>query len=413
MIAEKKIPKGYKNSTLGVIPEDWEVKKLNDIFLSGRLGGNYENSESHFGIPVIKMGNIGRGKVIIEKVQYLPQDSKYDEVDILAKGDLLFNTRNTMDLVGKVAIWRNELPLAIYNSNLMRLEFKIEFVGSNEFMNYAFNSSYGINQLKGIATGTTSVAAIYGRDLKNVKFILPNKNEQKAIADCLSTWDKAIEKLNQLIAQKELRKKGLMQELLTGKKRLRGFDGEWQEFKLSYFIEEYREKPKKDFDYEILTSAKTGLMKQSEYYGNSRITNREDVDYNIIPPNYLTYRSRSDDGLFTINKNDLNVIGLISGYYPVFTVKNGNLDFILLYCNFYKEKLTKYSIGTSQLVLSINALKTANFKLPSLEEQNSIALILLSIDSEIKLLKNKLEQLKKQKKGLMQVLLTGKKRLRY
>ena len=202
-----------------------------------------------------------------------------------------------------------------------------------------------------------------------------------------------------------------MQNLLTGKKRLKGFDGEWKEYKLEYFIEEYNEKPKDGNKYEVLTSAKSGLMKQTDYYGDNRITNREDADYNIIPPNYITYRSRSDDGLFTFNKNTLGFTGLISGYYPVFTIKNGDIDFILMYCNYYRQKLTQYSIGTSQLVLSINALKSASFILPFTEEQTAIAQVLRAADKEIQLLKNKLEKLKEQKKGLMQVLLTGKKRL--
>ena len=129
-------------------------------------------------------------------------------------------------------------------------------------------------------------------------------------------------------------------------------------------------------------------------------------------PNFLTYRSRSDDGLFTFNKNTLGITGLISGYYPVFTVRNGDLDYILIYCNYYRQQLTKYSIGTSQLVLSMNALKTANFNFPSFKEQTAIAQLLQTADKEIQLLKTKTEKLRQQKKGMMQVLLTGKKRLK-
>ena len=113
------------------------------------------------------------------------------------------------------------------------MKFDEKLVESNGFMNYAFNSHYGLSQLRGIATGTTSVAAIYGRDLETIKFLLPPLPEQKAIAKLLSTWDTAINQNNQLIAQKELRKKWLMQNLLTGKKRLKGFDGKWKEVALS------------------------------------------------------------------------------------------------------------------------------------------------------------------------------------
>lgn len=203
-----------------------------------------------------------------------------------------------------------------------------------------------------------------------------------------------------------------MQQLLTGKKRLKGFEGEWKENKLEFFIKDYKQKPTDEDNYEVLTSAKAGLMKQTDYYGDNRITNRDDADYNVIPPNYLTYRSRSDDGLFTFNKNDLGITGLISGYYPVFTIKNGDINFILMYMNYYRQKLTKYAIGTSQLVLAMNALKEAKFHLPKEDEQTAIAQVLQAADKEISLLKAKAEKLREQKKGLMQQLLTGKVRLK-
>jgi len=248
--------------------------------------------------------------------------------------------------------------------------------------------------------------------LENFLIPLPPLPEQKVIAQVLSTADIAIQTTVKLIAQKELRKKWLMQHLLTGKKRLKGFSGEWKENKLEFFIKDYKEKPTNEDNYEVLTSAKAGLMKQTDYYGDNRITNRDDADYNVIPPNYLTYRSRSDDGLFTFNKNDLGITGLISGYYPVFTIKNGDINFILMYMNYYRQKLTKYAIGTSQLVLAMNALKEAKFHLPPEEEQTAIAQVLQAADKEISLLKLKAEKLREQKKGLMQQLLTGKVRLK-
>lgn len=140
----RNIPQGYKDSPLGVIPKEWEVKRLGEICKESRLGGNYENAESNIGIPVIKMGNIGRGKIVLDKIQYLPSNECFNETDVLKSDDLLFNTRNTLELVGKVAIWKNELPFAIYNSNLLRLYFHEHYVHSNEFMNLSFNSHFSI-----------------------------------------------------------------------------------------------------------------------------------------------------------------------------------------------------------------------------------------------------------------------------
>lgn len=400
----------YKSSPLGLIPEDWEVKTMGELGSFSKGKGITKEQLSETGFPCIRYGEIyTTHDFIIKKFKSFINESVALASKEIKKGDILFaGSGETVEEIGKaVAYLGNEKAFA--GGDVIILNTKDINV---ECLSYTLEIDVVKKQKRVLGQGN-SVVHIYSKDLSKLKLPIPPLHEQKAIADCLSTWDKAIEKQNALITQKELSKKALMQQLLSGKKRLKGFDGEWMYNKLDYFIEEYKEKPKGGCEYEVFTSSKSGLMKQTDYYGDNRITNREDADYNVLPPNYLTYRSRSDDGLFTINKNDLGSIGLISGYYPVFTIKNGNLDFMLMYSNFYKEKLMKYSIGSSQLVLSINALKQVTFKLPLEEEQTAIANVLQCADDELQLLKKKLEQLKEQKKGLMQLLLTGKKRLNY
>ena len=148
---------GYKKTEMGVIPDDWEVKKLGEILQSTQLGGNYPNTELETNSPLIKMGNLVRGYIDLSKLEYIMNTHKPYNRDKLCYGDVIFNTRNTLDLVGKVAIWRNELPFAFFNSNIMRLKFKEKYVASNFYMNYIFNTKKILSQLRNIATGTTSV----------------------------------------------------------------------------------------------------------------------------------------------------------------------------------------------------------------------------------------------------------------
>ena len=115
--------------------DDWKRKKIKEFLIEFRLGGNYANESLENGTPLIKMGNLARGNIVIDKIQYISDNEPLDEKDKINYGDLFFNTRNTLDLVGKVAIWRNELPVAYYNSNLMYIKFEENF-----FMNYRFNS---------------------------------------------------------------------------------------------------------------------------------------------------------------------------------------------------------------------------------------------------------------------------------
>lgn len=210
--------KGTKKSELGEVPEDWEIYSLGQLIKGTQLGGNYKNSEQETGQPLIKMGNLGRGYIKLDKLEFVVGKAK--EVDRLEFGDLLFNTRNTLDLVGKVSVWRNELSVAFFNSNLMRITFDPVLIGSNFYMNAVMNSNDFVNALSDIAIGTTSVAAIYSRDLFQLKVSLPPKEEQTAIATILSDMDEEIQALEQRLGKTRQIKQGMMQELLTGKTRL-------------------------------------------------------------------------------------------------------------------------------------------------------------------------------------------------
>ena len=220
LIAKKRNIKQGAMQQLLQPKEGWEVKKLGDVLKNTQLGGNYPNSEKISNSPLIKMGNIQRGFISINKIEYIIDSYKSEERDRLKYGDVLFNTRNTLELVGKVSVWRDELPKAYFNSNLMRFEFNSNLVSSNFFMSYLLNTKDSIARLKDIATGTTSVAAIYTRDLVKIEIPLPNLAEQTRIATILSDMDAELSALEQKLEKYKKVKLGMMQELLTGKSRL-------------------------------------------------------------------------------------------------------------------------------------------------------------------------------------------------
>ncbi|MGH4121714.1 MAG: restriction endonuclease subunit S [Clostridium sp.] len=211
----------FKDTETGRIPEEWEVRKMKDIIETTQLGTNAIGSNDiEKGIPMIKMGNLLIGGFNFDKVQYIKNgDFDINKEFVLKKGDFLFNTRNTLDLVGKSSTWNNQLALAIFNSNIMRIQYKIDI--DSFYMSYYFADNIGWRQLKSIAKGTTSVGAIYTKDLINIKVKIPPLNEQVKIALILSSVD---EKINQYQFKKEKLqelKKGLMQKLLTGKIRVK------------------------------------------------------------------------------------------------------------------------------------------------------------------------------------------------
>ena len=211
---------GYRPTDFGKIPNDWKLITIREALAKGRLGGNYVNQDTETMRPLIKMGNISRGYIDISKIEYIPNSTLVDEDHRLHYGDVLFNTRNTLELVGKVAIWRDEAQEAYYNSNIMRLEFNDDKIASSEYVNYAFNTKLSIDRLRAIATGTTSVAAIYTRDLMQFLLPIPSKPEQVAIANVLSDMDADITEIETKRDKTIALKQGMMQELLTGRIRL-------------------------------------------------------------------------------------------------------------------------------------------------------------------------------------------------
>jgi len=397
----------------GWIPNNWVSLKFKEILVEGRLGGNYENSESNTGLPVIKMGNLDRGIMKTEKLQYLPGGLNYNDNDILKKGDLLFNTRNTLDLVGKVAIWNSELPKAVYNSNLMRLKFNASYVESNWFMNYVFNSHYGLRQLRGIATGTTSVAAIYGRDLNTIKFLLPPLSEQRKIAEILRTWDEAIQITQTSIVELKKRHKGLAQELLSGKKRLPGFSGEWDELKVGDVTEKFAKRNKDLIDASVFSVTNTsGFVLQSDHF--SREVAGDDLSsYKIISNGEFAYNpARINVGSIAYFENE---IGIISSLYVCFKTKEQVLDeFINYWLKLEKTVFDfgRFGEGGVRIYLWYDLFAKIKIRIPPVSEQIAIVSILKEASAEIELLEQKLESLQLQKKGLMQKLLTGEIRVK-
>lgn len=183
----------------------------------------------------------------------------------------------------------------------------------------------------------------------------------------------------------------------------------WQRTSLGTIIEPYSEKVHGEHDFEVLTSSREGLQRQIDHFGSQQ---RHDTDgYNIIPLGFCTYRNRSDDGRFTFNINKISDKAIVSKFYPVFRFKNANSTFMTEYLNSSaraRKKLSVLAVGTSQVVLSFEALKSAKFDLPCKEEQDKIASLLECLNERIDLQRSFVDALKKYKRGAVDGILSRK-----
>lgn len=425
------VKKGYKQTDIGLIPYDWHAVSVEECVSRFQLGGNYANSQAQSQFPLIKMGNLGRGKVNVEKLEYV--QSTVDERHRLAYGDVLFNTRNTLELVGKVAIWRDELPRAYYNSNIMRFEFSDRLVSSNEYMNAAMNTKAFVTALSNIATGTTSVAAIYTKDLLQLRLAIPPKQEQQAIASALSDIDELIRSLEKLIAKKKNIKQGAMQELLTGKKRLPGFGDEWVEksmeelFIFTGGLSASREQLSTNgccyLHYgDIHSSTKTCIDVEDDYYSIPKL----DIPIGKVSSSALLSdgdvvfvdASEDDEGAskHVVVRNKTN-IPFISGLHTI-VAKSKSAEIVHSYREYcfqtesIRSQFKYYAAGTKVTGISKGNIAKIKLHFPlDVEEQLAIAAVLSDMESEIEALERKLAKYKDIKQGMMQELLTGRIRL--
>lgn len=255
-------------------------------------------------------------------------------------------------------------------------------------------------------------------DLEKLPIQIAPVSEQIAIAQMLSTADAAIHTTEKLIAQKELRKKWLMQQLLTGKKRLKGFDNtKWKIQPLENFIKPIvREVPKPDVPYlgiGLRSHGKGTFLK----YDEQPEKNSMDKFYVVRPKDLIVNITFAwEQAIAIVGPEDDGA--LASHRFPTYTFieEKGHPDFFRFFIlqprmKFMLEMISPGGAGRNRVMSKSDFIKL-EFLLPEYKEQTAIAQVLQAADKEISLLKAKVEKLREQKKGLMQVLLTGKVRLK-
>jgi type I restriction enzyme, S subunit len=387
---------------------DWKSVRFDDELVESKLGGNYANSETPTKHPLIKMGNLGRGLMNLRKIEFIEVGETIDPKDRMKDGDLFFNTRNTLDLVGKVAIWRSELPEAYYNSNLMRITF-----ACNHFMNYRLNSYSGVKALRRLATGTTSVAAIYTRDLLQMKIGLPALPEQRKIADFLTAVDRRIAQLCQKKALLEEYKKGVMQQLFTQALRFKDDHGndfpEWEEKTLGAVCRILKGKGLSKAD--LVEDGATPCIRYGELYTTYSELIQEPKSRTNVAEKELVLSEENDVIIPASGETHIDIatascvmskgIALGGDLNIIRTKLNG--VFLAYYLNnARKHAIARVAQGSSVIHLYPDQLKGLSLRFPSTAEQTKIANFLTALDRKIESVSSQISHTQAFKKGLLQ-----------
>ena len=403
------------------IPEGWSVKKLKDLSTKGIFNGIFNDPKKvGRGVPLINVVDLYQDNINFSNLSLL--DVTEDELVKYEaeEGDLLF-TRSSLKLEGiaHCNLVKKYSERVVYDCHLMRVRTNQAL--AVPYYLYTFCNTKMAKQNFMSNAKTTTMTTIDQKGLGDVLILLPPLPEQEKIAGILSCWDDGIEKLSALIEKKKIQKKALMQQLLTGKHRLKGFSSPWHEVRLRDIAEKLTRKNLKQYTNVVTISAQNGFVLQQQFFSKS-VAGEDLSSYNLLKCGEFGYNRSYSKGfpMGAIKRLDLFDVAPVSSLYICFSV-NEYIDSNFM-VNYFDAGLQNYELykvaqegARNHGLLNISLHDFFNIKLyiPSdIAEQKAIAEILSKADEEIELLNKKLEAFKQEKKALMQQLLTGKIRVK-
>lgn len=280
-----------------------------------------------------------------------------------------------------------------------------EELALTEYIYYLLD--FQVNSILLKSTGST-FPNLTSKELNELTIVLFPIYEQRKIVDILSTWDKALELKQNLLKEKQKQKKGLMERLLTGKIRLKGFNEEWKEVSIGQIIQESKLLENKPMQ-EKLLSVKLHLQGVSKRELVGTEVEGATTVYRRLSGQFIYGKQNFHNGALGIIPKELDGFASSSDI-PSFDFKEGYEPYYFYYyCarpNYYK-KLESLTTGTGSKRLNPKSFLNISIKIPQYDEQCEIVKVISIADREVKLLESEIELLKQQKKGLMQLLLTG------
>jgi len=376
--------------------------------------GNFFSSRRERGIPNLPTLSVTltNGLIPRDSLDRKMETNLSDEEHLLVrKDDIVYNT---------MRMWQGASGLADRDGLLSPAYVVLAPKKGIDplYASYLFKSSRFIYLFWAYSYGLTSDRLrLYFNDFKSIPVNIPPLPEQIKTGNILSTWDKAIEKLEALIAAKQKRKKALMQQLLTGKKRFARFEGEWKKRAIKQMgkVVSGGTPDTNTSDYwngDILWMTPTDVTALRTRFINN--TNRKitqegikNSSATIVPSGSLLVCTRATIGVMSISITDITTN---QGFKNLIPSSKFDVNFLYYLFAFFKKEFIRYACGSTFFELSKKDFEKLIFECPELKEQQKIAAVLSAADNEIATYQNQLAALKQQKTALMQQLLTGKKR---
>lgn len=394
-----RIKHGYKQTEVGVIPEDWqasEVGTLDPFVTSGSRG--WADFYSELGSPFIRITNMSRDSIYLDlanlKQVKLPVHANEGKRTKLQNDDVLISI--TAD-IGIASFIDDSLTKPAYiNQHIALVRFNSDNVSSKFITYYLASESAQRRFLSSTDQGAKAGMTLGG--IKKIQLAIPPENEQRAIATALSDVDALLAAQDKLIAKKRDIKQAAMQQLLTGKQRLPGFSGEWEVKRLGDVVEIWKG--------QLITE-------------KDAVTGSFPVIAGGKKPAYYHNKPNRTGKTITVSASGASAGYVAFFHTPIFasdcsTINEGqtySIEFIFFQLQFKQDVIYKAQTGGAQPHIHAVDLIPIEIGCPSLQEQTTIATILSDMDADLTALEQQRDKTQALKQGMMQQLLTGKIRL--
>ena len=398
----------FKSTSIGLIPKDWDIIQIGEIGTLFKGKGIAKTEVVEEGLPCIRYAELYTkyNTKFTNTFSFCNEESALFSQKII-NGDIVFaGSGETLEDIGKCAVYLGDSVAYAGGDTIILRPEKVD----STYLSYLLNYDSVVKQRSVLGQGN-SVVHIYPKGIATILVQIPPTKEQTKIAQILSTCDVAIETLQQLIAKKERRKKALMQKLLTGKIRFKEFKGEkWMSISLDKMA--------------LIIMGQSPLSEAYNEDGNGLplIQGNADLKERKTTPRIYTSEITKECKVGDIILTVRAPVGAVAKSFHnacigrgVCALRANTVDAELLYYLLleYEPKWKSLEQGSTFTAVNSNDIKSLEFKVSTnIKEQTKIASVLSAADEEIQTLKISLAHYKQQKQGLMQVLLTGKKRVK-
>ncbi len=402
------------------IPGGWERKPLLKVaeIRTGVAKGK-KGLKDPIKVPYLRVANVQDGYIDLSEVKTIEIERHQLERYSLQKGDVLMTEGGDFDKLGRGDVWQGQIAPCLNQNHVFAVRVNREKLVPY-FLATLSGSHYGKTYFLSCAKRSTNLASINSTQLKEFPVLIPPLPEQQKIAKILTTWDKAISTTEALIDNSKQQKKALMQQLLTGKKRFAGFEGEWEEVNLEKVV---KITGGNAFKSEFFEKSGTPLIRISNIKTDYSINfnsavylplNTKADKFKVIKGNVLIAMSGATTG--KIGRYSFNKYAFLNQRVGRFDIKKSLITedylFQLLKLPKIQYEILVDAVGGAQPNISNKDIERIKTHIPPVEEQQKIASVLINADEEIELLTQQLADLKQEKKALMQQLLTGKRRVK-